>query len=151
MAGLSHKLNLSFPLISGGNSAHVLIPFLHASGHKVNLLTRRPESWSKVVTCELQRPSKKREMVHYGGVQHNAEVLQIVKGEINKKSSDPAEVIPEADVIVLCMPVHQYRDALNRLAPYINQQKKEVFVGTVYGQAGELLNSYFFGKAKMQM
>lgn len=37
---------------------------------------------------------------------------------------------------MLCMPVHQYRDALNRLAPHINRSKKDVFVGTVYGQAG---------------
>lgn len=81
-------------------------------------------------------------MVQYGGVQHPAaEVLQVVRGEINRKSSDPAEVIPEADIIVLCMPVHQYRDALDRLAPYINRQKKEVFVGTVYGQAGERIKA----------
>lgn len=100
-------------------------------------MTRRPNAWSKVVTCELQRPSKKKEMVDYGNVNHpSAEVLQTVKGSCEKISSDPAEVIPDADVIVLCMPVHQYRDALARLAPYINRTKKEVFVGTVYGQAG---------------
>lgn len=123
--------------IPGGNSAHVLIPFLSASGHKVNLMTRRPEAWSKVVACEMQRPSKMKEMAMYGNVKHpSAEVLQTVKGTINAVSSDPADVIPEADVIVLCMPVHQYRDALNRLAPYINRTKKQVFVGTVYGQAG---------------
>lgn len=74
----------------------------------------------------------------FGNIQHPAaEVTQKVKGECNKISSDPAEVIPEADVIVLCMPVHQYRDALNRLAPFIDRSKKEVFVGTVYGQAGK--------------
>ena len=124
-------------MYTGGNSAHVLIPFLSASGHKVNLMTRRPEAWSRVVTCELQRPSKKKEMGRYGSVSHpSAEVLQTVKGTINMISSDPVEVIPEADVIVLCMPVHQYRDALKHLAPCINRTKKEVFVGTVYGQAG---------------
>ena len=100
-------------------------------------MTRRPAAWSKEVKCELQRPNKKKEMVHYGNVnQSKAEVLQTVKGTLNAISSDPADVIPEADVIVLCMPVHQYREALNRLAPYINRTKKEVFVGTVYGQAG---------------
>ena len=100
-------------------------------------MTRRPEAWSRVVTCELQRPSKKKEMGRYGNVSHpSAEVLQTVKGTINMISSDPVEVIPEADVIVLCMPVHQYRDALKHLAPCINRTKKEVFVGTVYGQAG---------------
>ncbi len=34
------------------------------------------------------------------------------------------------------MPVHQYRDALTRLAPHINRSKKNVFVGTISGQAG---------------
>lgn len=76
-------------------------------------------------------------MTTYGNVKHpSAEVIQAVKGSCEKISSNPADVIPDADVIVLCMPVHQYRDALNRLAPYINRSKKEVFVGTVYGQAG---------------
>ena len=84
-------------ILLGGNSAHVLIPFLSASNHKVNLLTRRPDAWSKTVTCELQSPSKKRTMVDFGNVKHPAaDVLQTVKGEINKKSSDPKDVIPEA-------------------------------------------------------
>jgi len=51
------------------------------------------------------------------------------------KSSEAADVIPQADVIVLCMPVHQYRPALDRIAPHINRDK-DVFVGTVFGQAG---------------
>jgi hypothetical protein len=100
-------------------------------------------------------------MVDYGNVKHPAaDVLQTVKGQISKKSMDPKDVIPDAvsllllcllffgladtestinstqDVIVLCMPVHQYRNALTNLAPYINRSKKDVFVGTVYGQAG---------------
>lgn len=63
----------------------------------MNLLTRRPEAWSKTVTCELQSPSKKRSMVDFGSVKHPAaEVLQTVTGEINKKSSDPSDVVPEA-------------------------------------------------------
>lgn len=133
----SNENKCTVTVVGGGNSAHVLIPFLSASGHKVNLMSRRPQAWSKVITCELQRPSKKKEMTTYGNVSHpSAEVIQTVKGSCEKISSDPADVIPDADVIVLCMPVHQYRDALNRLAPYINRSKKEVFVGTVYGQAG---------------
>ena len=103
----------------------------------MNLLTRRPDAWKEVITCELQRPSKKKEMVNYGNVNHpSAEVIQAIKGTCENISSDPSEVIPDADVIVLCMPVHQYRNALNRLAPYINRTKKDVFVGTIYGQAG---------------
>eukprot|EP01083_Nonionella_stella_P255948 877840_1 len=53
-----------------------------------------------------------------------------------KRDSDPSQVVPDADAIILCMPVHQYRSALKRIAPYINKGKREVFVGTIYGQGG---------------
>lgn len=64
------------------------------------------------------------------------EVLHTYHGDINKCSSDFKDVIPDADLIFLCLPVHQYRVALKNLAPYINRDKKEVFIGTIYGQAG---------------
>jgi len=115
---------ITVTIVGGGSSAHILIPFLFEAGKKIHLLTRRPESWSdSVVTCELQC-----------GV--TANVTKHHEGKIHKKSSDPADVIPDADVIILCMPVHQYRAALTRLAPYIQRSKEEVFVGAIYGQAG---------------
>ena len=64
------------------------------------------------------------------------EVIHTFVGDIHKISNDFADVIPDADVIFLCLPVHQYRNALGKLAPYINRAKKEIFVGTIYGQAG---------------
>lgn len=119
---IATKDPLTVTVVGGGNSAHVLIPFLAESGHKVNLMTRRPAAWNKEVTVELHTMDD--------------QVLSTVKGQLNKISSEPSDVIPEAEVIVLCMPVHQYRDALHRLAPFINRNKNEVFVGTIYGQAG---------------
>lgn len=111
-------------IVGGGNSAHVLIPFLHETGHVVNLMTRRPSAWNKErVVCEVQC-----------GL--TGDVTKLHEGKITNISSDPADVIPDADVIVLCMPVASYREALKRLAPFINREKKEVFVGTIYGQAG---------------
>lgn len=110
-------------IVGGGNSAHVLIPFLTVSGHTVNIMTRRPEVWNKTVSVEMYDDKT-------GDV-----ILDTIKGSLSKISSDPAEVIPSADVIVLCMPVHKYREALHRLAPHIDKTK-EVFVGTIYGQAG---------------
>jgi prephenate dehydrogenase len=109
-------------IVGGGNSAHVLIPFLHETGHQVNLLSRRPADWNtERVVCEVQC-----------GLTGNT--TKIHEGKITKISDDPAVVVPDADVIVLCMPVHSYRESLTRLAPYINRGKKEVFVGTIYGQ-----------------
>ncbi len=56
-------------------------------------------------------------------------------GELKKASNRADELIPKADYIVLCMPVHKYRLCLHEIAPFINKEKT-VFVGTVYGQAG---------------
>ena len=109
-------------VVGGGSSAHVLIPFLSSCGHRVNLMTRRPEAWQTQVSVELHSMEDK--------------VLDTIKGTLHRISSDPSDVIPDADVVILCMPVHQYRDALHRLAPFLNRGKKEIFVGTVYGQAG---------------
>ena len=50
-------------------------------------------------------------------VHPTAEVIRTVEGALDVVSSDPADAIPDADVILLCMPVHQYRNTLNRLAP----------------------------------
>lgn len=114
--------NLTTCIVGGGNSAHVLIPFLFEAGHNVNILTRRPNAWREMVTCEVTDGS-------------TGEVMEIHSGRLQKASDKPEDVVPDADVIIMCMPVHQYRPALDRLAPFLNQSK-DVFVGTIFGQAG---------------
>lgn len=119
---MPEKGETTVTIVGDGNAAHVLIPFLGDTHHTVNLMSLRPDDWQQTVTCEVQN------------MQH--EVLKTFIGEIKTCSSDYKDVIPDADVIFLCMPVHQYRIALKKLAPYINRNKKEVFIGTIYGQAG---------------
>jgi hypothetical protein len=114
--------SLTTCIVGGGNSAHVLIPFLCEAGHHVNLLTRRPDDWNDVVYSEVT-----------DGI--TTEIIQTHVGKVHCKSSDPAQVIPDADIIILCMPVHQYRPALDRIAPFVHREK-EVYIGTIYGQAG---------------
>ncbi len=112
---------LTVTIVGGGASAHTLIPMLSAAKYQVNLLTRKPSRWSKQV--ELQYQSA------------DGEVIEKFQGQLSQISSNPRDVIWEADVILLCMPVSQYRNALHRIAPQLNPEKK-VYVGTVYGQAG---------------
>ena len=100
---------LTVCLIGGGSSSHVLIPFLSTAGHKVNLCTRRPDEWSDIVTCDLTTMEKRVKKRFTGTC---------------KRDSDPSQVVPDADAIILCMPVHQYRSALKRIAPYINKRKR---------------------------
>ncbi len=108
-------------LVGGGASAHVLVPFLSGAGHDVQLLTRRPESWSREIRLELQSIDE--------------EVEEVFTGTLERVSDDPAEVVPQSDAVVLCMPVSHYREALHRVAPHLARER-EVAVGTVYGQAG---------------
>ncbi|MBI9046748.1 MAG: NAD/NADP octopine/nopaline dehydrogenase family protein [Anaerolineaceae bacterium] len=112
---------LTVTIIGGGASAHTLIPLLYAAKYHVNLLTRKPDQWSKQI--ELQYQSE------------NGEVIEKFQGQLSKISSKPEDVITESDVILLCMPVSQYRNALHRIGPHLNPEKK-VSIGTVYGQAG---------------
>lgn len=117
----------------GGSSAHTLIPFLRDSAFDVSILTSKPEQWHSTVKLEYHDPSGK--------------VLEQYEGPLKKASNNPQELIPSADYIILCMPVHQYRTCLHKIAPYIDQNKT-VCVGALYGQAGfnwmvnEIKNQY---------
>lgn len=111
----------SITIIGGGNSAHVLIPLLSKTGLQVNLLTRRPKQWSQSIDLDYTLPS--------------SELVDTFHGKIDNISDHPKDVIPNSDILILCMPVHSYRQALHKIAPYIDRKKK-VYIGTIYGQAG---------------
>lgn len=111
----------SVTIIGGGNSAHVLIPLLSKTGLQVNILTRRPKQWSHNIVLDYALPS--------------GELLDTYHGTIDKISNLPKDVIPNSDIIILCMPVHTYRETLHQIAPYIDPKKK-IYIGTVFGQAG---------------
>ena len=108
-------------VMGGGSSAHVLIPLLSKTALSVNLLTRKPKRWKNKISLDYRKPDSGH--------------VRTFEGSIDTISSDPADVIPQADIIILCMPVHAYRQALHSIAEHISKDKK-VFVGTVYGQAG---------------
>lgn len=105
----------------GGSSAHTLIPFLRDSIFDVSIYTSHPEKWVNCVELEWHDPSGK--------------VLGTFSGELKKASDKPEELFSDADYVVFCMPVHKYRVALHKIAPYLNRNKT-VFIGTVYGQGG---------------
>jgi hypothetical protein len=113
--------NLTVTIVGGGASAHLLIPLLSSSGYTVNILTRKPDRWSKNI--ELQYHD------------FDGAVLKKFHGKLNEISSEPEAVITEADIVILCMPVSVYRHALHRIAPHLNTDK-DVYVGTVFGQGG---------------
>ena len=108
-------------IVGGGNSAHVLIPLLSKTEFDISVLPSRPDDWSHTVTLEYQNT--------------DGDVLKVFQGKIETITNNPQSCIPSADYIILCMPVHKYREALHRIAPYINPDK-QVVIGSVYGQGG---------------
>ncbi len=108
-------------VVGGGASAHVLIPFLSGVGHDVQLLTRQPERWSREIRLELQSIDE--------------ELEEVFQGTLSRVSDDPADIISQSDIVVFCMPVSAYRNALHQIAPHLRHDR-EVCVGTIYGQAG---------------
>ena len=108
-------------ICGGGNSAHTLIPLLRDSVFETSIYTSRPEKWHNIIELEWHNPA--------------GEVMGRYSGPLKEASNDAQMLFPHADYIVFCMPVHQYRVALHKIAPYINKNKK-VFVGTLYGQGG---------------
>lgn len=105
----------------GGNSSHILIPFLNESIFNVDVYTSRPDEWSDSINLEW----------HDG----SGNILDTTSGQIRQASNDPNLLFPNADFVVFCMPVHQYRVALHKIAPYLNKDK-DVVICTLYSQGG---------------
>ena len=108
-------------ICGGGNSAHALIPLLKDSIFDTFIYTSRPKRWSKQINLEWHNPK--------------GEVMASFSGPLLKASSDLMELFPDADYVVFCMPVHQYRVALHKIAPFLAKDKL-VVIGTLYGQGG---------------
>jgi len=119
---MNMKMNINtICIIGGGSTAHTLIPLLAHSGKNITLLTRRPSLWSKTVQFNYETK--------------NGEVITSCKGSLQKITDNPMDVIPDADMIILCMPVSSYHDALNNIGPLINPNRS-ILIGTIYGQGG---------------
>ena len=110
-------------ICGGGALGHVIAGWLSAKKHAVvNILTSRPVKWSNKILLDTP----------------DGEVL---RGEITKVSANPQEVIPESDVILLCLPGFLIQKELEKIEPYL---KKESFVGSVFSSTG-----FFFEALKI--
>ena len=118
-------------IVGGGSSAHALIPFLTDINREINILTSRPKEWNSNIVLELRDSDNK--------------IKKVFNGKLNIATDEAAKVIPNSDIIILCMPVHKYREALNKIAKYISPN---TIIGAIYGQGGfnfmvdEIKNKY---------
>ena len=116
VVGEKNSRSQTVAVIGGGASAHLLSVLLARQGHHVRIFSSRPREWN--CNLELELPD--------GTILH---------GEVDGISSDANAILDGAGVAFLCMPVHQYPNALDSLMPALSRNKNCI-VGSIYGQGG---------------
>ncbi len=102
-------------ICGGGNLGHVVTGYLAAKKeYDVNLLTRHPERWSS--TLQVFTPEGKT-----------------LEGTIHHLSANPADLIPQADIVLLCLPGYGIADTLKAICPYLRPQTA---VGSIVSSTG---------------
>lgn len=116
-------------IIGSGNSAHVCAGLVHSNTKgtwELHILTRSPDVFTNPnPTVELQDGTYRT-------------------GLISKVSSNPADVIPNADIVLWTGPVHATRDVFEWVQPHVNRKS---VVSTIFGQGlSHVLAIRIFGK-----
>lgn len=104
-------------LIAAGNSGHVCAALINGNTHgkvKVQLLTSRPELFKNL-----------RPKVHFPDG-------QIQEGLLHRVSKNPAELIPNSDIVLWTGPVTSTKEVFEKLQPYLDA--KRTCVGTIFAQ-----------------
>ena len=106
-------------ICGGGNLGHVCAGFLADRGHKVSILTTKPQLWGK--SLEIVAPDGN------------------FVGNMASVSSDPNEVIPQAEIVLVCLPGFAIHDELEKIKPHLS---KATIVGTVVSSTGFFFEAF---------
>ena len=102
-------------ICGGGNLGHVVSGFLAAKGQcRVSLLTRHPNRWSRSVNVNTPDDC-------------------VLTGTIDSISDNPSSLIPDANVVLLCLPGFAIQDELLRIKPFLMPRTA---VGSVVSSTG---------------
>jgi len=100
-------------IIGGGSLGHVIAGWLAHKGLNVSVLTRRPADWSYHLT--INTPDGR------------------LNSTLSNVSSLPAEVIPDAEVVLLTVPGYGNKPELASIKPYLTPG---TYVGGVFCSSG---------------
>ena len=106
-------------ICGGGNLGHVCAGFLANRGYQVSILTTKPERWNSEL--EIVAPDG------------------IFSGMISLISSNPQEVIPQAEMVLVCLPGYAIHDELVKIKPFLS---KETIVGSVVSSTGFFFEAF---------
>lgn len=106
-------------ICGGGNLGHVCAGFLANRGHQVSILTTKPERWSS----EIEIVAPDGDFV----------------GKLASISSKPSEVIPQTEMVLICLPGFAIHDELVKIKPHLS---KDCIVGTVVSSTGFFFEAF---------
>ena len=106
-------------ICGGGNLGHVCAGFLANRGHQISILTTRPERWNS-----------KLEIVAPDG---------IFTGKLSQINAKPEEVIPQAEIVLICLPGYAIHDELVKIKTYLS---KEAVIGSVVSSPGFFFEAF---------
>ena len=106
-------------ICGGGNLGHVCAGFLANRGHQVSILTTKPSLWEKSI-----------EIVAPDGT---------FVGELVEVTSEPTEVIPQAELVLICLPGFAIHDELEKIKPHLS---KDTIVGTIVSSTGFFFEAF---------
>ena len=110
-------------ICGGGSLGHVIAGWLSAKQKaEVYVLSSKPELWSGPV--DVYTPDS-----------------EILHGCVSKASSQAADVIPDADVVLFCYPGFMISPSLEAIKPYL---RPDTYVGSVFSSTG-----FFFEALKI--
>jgi len=98
--------------VGGGNGTHVGSVLLAYKNYNINILTRKPEKWTKNMKLLLDDGTE-------------------IEGMINKISSNPEDVIPKADIIFISSPVYVYEKIIQKVSSHLSDNTT---IGTLFTQ-----------------
>lgn len=101
-------------ICGGGSLGTVCAGFFLSRGFTVNLLTGHPTKWNKSITVTDLNEN-------------------VFKGELSIISDSASETMPDADIVLLCVPGFLIKETLEKIKPYLSQK---TLVGSVVGSTG---------------
>lgn len=101
-------------ICGGGGLGHVCAGVFASQGHLVNILSGHPQQWSKKIFV------KDSDGKYYSGL-------------LNIVSNSPERIVPDAEIVLLCVPGYLIEDTLLKIKPYLNYSVK---VGAIVSSTG---------------
>lgn len=101
-------------ICGGGGLGHVCAGVFASQGHIVDILTGHPKKWSKNI---IVTDNEGKEF----------------SGSLNNVSDSPEDLVPDANIVLLCVPGYLIEETLLKIKPYLNKDNK---VGSIVSSTG---------------